>query len=109
MKNPTVICITSFIPDHVIMQEVAKEFSVTPDDLVTQSRKWKYVIPRKVCWLFLYEVNGYSHEKIGNLFNRHRSSVSIGLKTLNRELEVDKKLWIKCTKLIYCFVDYNNN
>lgn len=110
MKNPKVTCITSFISHSTIMEEVSKEFSISPENLKSNSRQWKYVIPRKICWLFLEEINGYSHEKIGKLFNRNRSTVSIGLKSINRELEVDKRLWEKCAKLAYCFarIDYQN-
>lgn len=97
------------IPPEVIIEHVAKEFGVTIKDITSDSQKWKFAIPRKICWLFMREINGYSHRHIGVLFNRVSSTVTIGLKSINNELDVDKRLWQKCSKLVTFFVNYNQN
>jgi len=96
------------IPPEVILEHVAKEFGVTPSDITSDSQKWKFVVPRKICWLFLREINGYSHRHIAGLFNRVPSAVTLGLQGINNELDVDKQLWKKCSTLLHTFINLQN-
>jgi chromosomal replication initiator protein len=70
----------SEIPAHVILDETAKYFGLTREDLISKNRSRPLTTARHVAMYMMRECTGLSLIKIGELFDRDHTTVLHGVK-----------------------------
>ncbi|MFZ5975057.1 MAG: chromosomal replication initiator protein DnaA [Bacillota bacterium] len=84
------------ITPELIMQIVADEFGVKPEDFVTKRRDREISHPRQICMYLIREQLGLSLPKIGDLFGgRDHSTVMHACREINSLLQSDTAFAIK--------------
>lgn len=74
-----------------IIQVVAEQYRVTPDDLVSPKRNKEYTQPRHIACYLIRDMTGSSFQQIGKAFDRDHTSVMHGIKKVQREIDADNK------------------
>jgi chromosomal replication initiator protein len=70
-----------------IIKNVAEFYSISPESLISQSRKKEYVEPRQVAMYFMKEILGMSYPSIGEkLGNRDHTTIIHGYYKINQEI-----------------------
>lgn len=89
-----------------IIDIVSNYYSITPVELLSKSRKKKFVFPRQVSMYILKDIYDLTYKKIGQIFNnRDHSTVIYSIEQISNDIQIDKdkkndvdKLLIKCGK-----------
>lgn len=63
-----------------ILQHVAEQYDVTPEDILGYSHSQEYVPARHEAFAVVYELNRYTLKELGGLFNKTGEAILYGLK-----------------------------
>lgn len=76
-----------------IQSAVAKHYDLTPNDLISERRSQREVLPRHIAMYLCHALTTRSHEVIAKWFNRYDHSLSIyAFNKISRLLKSDEKL-----------------
>jgi len=105
-EKPTILIVSEVIsdilnnnvsPEHTIekiVEEVARTFGVTPDDITSQkSRKASINHPRHIAIYISRELTTYTMEQIGEKFGgKHYSTIVYTVQQMEKKMQTDSKL-----------------
>lgn len=74
-----------------ILQAVAKEYGVSVDDIMSNSRRSDIAEARQVSMCLFAETSGYEPERIGRVFRRNRATVIYAICKIRDLASVDKR------------------
>jgi len=74
-----------------ILQAVAKEYGVTVDDIMSNSRRSDIAEARQMSMCLFAEASGYEPERIGSIFGRNRTTVIYAICKMRDLASVDKR------------------
>ena len=74
-----------------ILQAVAKEYGVTVDDIMSNSRRSDIAEARQMSMCLFAEASGYEPERIGRMFRRNRTTVIYAIRKMRDLASVDKR------------------
>ncbi len=74
-----------------MITEFCKILVVNPDDVLGESRRPAYTLPRMLYWKLMRR-EGYTLAEIGRLNGRHHSTVIHALRRANELIEVDREV-----------------
>ena len=74
-----------------ILQAVAKEYGVTVDDIMSNSRRSDIAEARQMSMCLFAETSGYEPERIGRVFGRNRTTVIYAICKVRDLASVDKR------------------
>ncbi len=66
--------------ESIIINDTCELFNTTIRDIISRKKENEYVIARTLISVFLYHINKYSSNKIGNILNRDHSTIIDKLK-----------------------------
>ena len=74
-----------------ILQAVAKEYGVSVDDIMSNSRRSDIAEARQMSMCLFAEASGYEPERIGRMFRRDRTTVIYAIRKMRDLASVDKR------------------
>jgi len=91
-----------------IVDEVCREFEVSPSIVLSKSSKDEAVIPRSVIYIFASLLNGYTLKRIGQVFGagKTHSTVSLAIKSAVMQYDINRGFRNKVDKILDRF-DYS--
>ncbi len=75
-----------------ILQDVGVAFSVSPEDIRSQSRNAQISLARKVCIYIIREVKGLTYVQIGEEFKRNHSTMTISYDDIKSQMNKNQDL-----------------
>ena len=77
----------------LIIEEVARTFNVTPEDLKSSNRRANLSKPRQIAIYLIKDITNISMEQIGAAFNgRHHSTIVYTCQQVEKTMETDPKI-----------------
>lgn len=77
--------------ENDILQAVAKEYGVSVDDIMSNSRRSDISEARQMSMCLFAETSGYEPERIGSIFGRNRTTVIYAIRKMRDLASVDKR------------------
>ena len=77
--------------ENDILHAVAKEYGVTVDDIMLNSRRSDIAEARQMSMCLFAETSGYEPERIGRVFGRNRTTVIYAICKMRDLASVDKR------------------
>jgi len=74
-----------------IIEETAKCFMLTPDDIIVQNRQAHTALARHIAIYLVRKITNLSFEDIGDVFNRHHSTAMSSVKLVEKRMSEDKE------------------
>ena len=80
---------SSFITPDIIIEETAKYFSISPEDIKGPSRAKPFVVARQISMYLLRTLTNFSLSEIGEFFSRDHSTVINSLKQIEKNIKAN--------------------
>jgi len=74
-----------------IIEETAKCFMLTPDDIIVQNRQAHTALARHIAIYLVRKITNLSFEDIGDVFKRHHSTAMSSVKLVEKRMSEDKE------------------
>jgi len=74
-----------------IIEETAKCFMLTPEDIIVQNRQAHTALARHIAIYLVRKITNLSFEDIGDVFKRHYSTVMSSVKLVEKKMSEDKE------------------
>ena len=84
---------TSFVTPDIIIEETAKYFNVTPEDIKGPSRTKLFVSARQISMYLIRTLTNFSLTEIGECFNRDHTTVINSLKQIEKNIKNDPNFY----------------
>ena len=77
-------------PAREILKQVAEEFDISVQDLLSKNRERRYSWPRGLAYLRIYCETSMSYPQIGRLMNRDHTTIIYGVKATRQRIKEGK-------------------
>jgi|TARA_Y100000310_G_C20540984_1_gene743275 chromosomal replication initiator protein len=71
------------LPVQTIVDLVAADFGVSTANILDDSRRQTYVVPRQYCVWLAFKLTAYSFPTLGKIFNRHHTTILHSIRTVD--------------------------
>lgn len=76
-----------------IQNAVADAFGIPPEEMTSQTRKWRVAHPRQIAMMIARQHTGYSLPRLGRLFgHRDHTTILYGIESAHKRIAKDRNL-----------------